>query len=185
MTRILLISGSLARPAHTAALIEDIAHRLESKGCKTDVWDLRERPLPFADPVYHHEPEAYPDKAAQALIQLAKQADAFVIGSPNYHNSYSGVLKNALDILDMNMFRDKPVGLVGNGGGIRSTQPIDHLRIVVRGLLGVAIPTQVASCKSDYSREGDQYKVAAEDLKKRLDVFTDQLITYTVKLKSN
>ncbi|MEJ8545801.1 NADPH-dependent FMN reductase [Brevibacillus borstelensis] len=181
--RILLISGSVAEPAHTTALIEEIAARLREKGCEADVWDLRVRPLPIADPKYHYEPEKHIDETARELIRLASQADAFVLGSPNYHNSYSGVLKNALDILNMDMFRDKPVGLVGNGGGIRSTQPIDHLRIVVRGLLGVAIPMQVASCKSDFMLESGRYIVTAEDLKQRLDAFTAQLITYTEKLK--
>lgn len=114
---------------------------------------------------------------------IALEADAFVLGSPNYHNSYSGVLKNALDLLNMDIFRDKPVGLVGNSGGIRSTQPIDHLRIVVRGLMGVAIPIQIASCNSDFKLMEDHYVVTSDDLTKRLSDFTDQLISYTLKLK--
>ncbi|MFD2370649.1 NADPH-dependent FMN reductase [Brevibacillus sp. GCM10020057] len=181
--RFFLISGSVSNPAHTTALIEEVADRLRKKGFEAIVWDLRKCPLPIADPMYHNEPEKNTDETVRSFVYQARYSDAFVLGSPNYHNSYSGVLKNALDILNMDIFRNKPVGLVGNGGGMRSTQPLDHLRIVVRGLLGVAIPIQVASCKSDYILVGDQYKVKAIDLINRLELFTEQLVDYTIKLK--
>ncbi|MBO8164422.1 MAG: NAD(P)H-dependent oxidoreductase [Brevibacillus sp.] len=184
MIRVLLLSGSVATPAHTHALIEAVAALLKQTGCEPIIWDLRERPLPIADPDYHYEPERHPEQVVQELVSLAKAADAFVLGSPNYHNSYSGVLKNALDTLNMDHFRDKPVGLVGNGGGLRSTQPLDHLRIVVRGLLGVAIPIQVASCRHDFERQADKYVITADDLKQRIAAFTQQLVTYAVKLKA-
>jgi azobenzene reductase len=83
----------------------------------------------------------------------------------------------------MDLFRDKPVGLVANGGGIRSTQPVDHLRIVVRGLQGVAIPIQVVSCKSDFKLIGESYNIVSEDLSYRIAAFSQQLIDYTKKLR--
>ena len=38
----------------------------------------------------------------------------------------------------------KPVGLIGNSGGIVSSEPLSHLRVIVRSL-GVAVPTQIAT----------------------------------------
>ena len=32
----------------------------------------------------------------------------------------------------------KPVGLIGNSGGIVSSEPLSHLRVIVRSLLGIA-----------------------------------------------
>ena len=46
------------------------------------------------------------------------EADFFILGTPNYHGSFSGILKNALDHLNMDYFKMKPVGLIGNSGGI-------------------------------------------------------------------
>ena len=183
MEHILLISGSLSAPAHTKALIEETAANFNKLGCKTTVWDLSARPLPFADPKYHNFPSDNPNPVVKEFVRVASEADAFVLGSPNYHNSYSGVLKNALDILNMDLFRDKPVGLVGNGGGIRSTQPLDHLRIVVRGLLGVAIPMQVASCNHDIELKEDSYVIVSDDLSQRIAAFSRQLLLYSKKLK--
>ncbi len=37
----------------------------------------------------------------------------------------------------------KPVGLIGNSGGIVSSEPLSHLRLIVRTLLGIAVPTSL------------------------------------------
>lgn len=64
-------------------------------------------------------------------------ADFLVLGTPNYHGSYSGILKNALDHINMDYVKMKPVGLIGNSGGIVSSEPLSHLRVIVRSLLGI------------------------------------------------
>jgi NAD(P)H-dependent FMN reductase len=40
-----------------------------------------------------------------------------IAGTPLYHGSYSGVLKNAIDPMGFHEFEDKMVGLVGVSGG--------------------------------------------------------------------
>ncbi len=91
----------------------------------------------------------HPDPEAARLFRLAETADAYLLASPVYHNSYSGVLKNALDYLTLRDLRYRPVALASHGG--RSTQAVDHLRIAVRGLLGVAIPAQVCTAEADFT----------------------------------
>lgn len=51
MIRVILISGSTAHPAHTAALIQDIADRLQVRNCSVTIWDLQKRPLPVVNPL--------------------------------------------------------------------------------------------------------------------------------------
>ena len=60
------------------------------------------------------------------------EADFLILGTPNYHGSFSGILKNALDHLNMDHFKMKPVGLICNSGGIVSSEPLSHLRVIVR-----------------------------------------------------
>ncbi|MBU5545261.1 NAD(P)H-dependent oxidoreductase, partial [Enterococcus sp. S133_ASV_20] len=74
------------------------------------------------------------------LKEKAMAADFLILGTPNYQGSYSGILKNALDQLNMDYFKMKPVGLIGNRGGIVSSEPLAHLRVSVRSLLGIAVP---------------------------------------------
>jgi NAD(P)H-dependent FMN reductase len=105
-------------------------------GAQITRWDLRKRPLPLADPRFHEHPERHPAPEVRAFVEATTAADALVLGSPVYHNSYAGVVKNAFDHLAIPQVARKPVGLLPNGGGAVSTQAVDHLRLVVRGLGG-------------------------------------------------
>ncbi|GAB6933306.1 NADPH-dependent FMN reductase [Calditerricola satsumensis] len=180
---VLILSGSLRNPSHTRALLDEVATLLHERGCRVHLFDLAETTLPPCDPAYHRRPGDHPDPHVRRLVQLADAADAFVWGTPNYHNSYSGALKNALDHLTMDQFRNKPVGLVANSGGMRSTQPLDHLRIVARGLLAVAIPIQVATCDGDYAQEGGGYRLVDPTVKERLRHFVQQLVVFAERLR--
>ncbi|OUJ19665.1 FMN-dependent NADH-azoreductase, partial [Corynebacterium kefirresidentii] len=53
----------------------------------------------------------------KAFQDKAMEADFLILGTPNYHGSYSGILKNALDHINMDYVKMKPVGLIGNSGG--------------------------------------------------------------------
>jgi len=177
--KILCIQGSLGTPAHTATLLGAVISLLGKRDVRPDVLDLRQEVLPFADPSYHHKPHENPDPAVRRLVERATAAEGFVLASPVYHNSYSGVLKNCLDHLHINHFADKPVALCGNGGGNGSVQPVDHLRIVIRGLHGVAIPYNIVSRNTDYEPADGQFRIVNGDLVKRLRLMVDQLISYT------
>lgn len=182
--RVLLLSGSARIPSHTRSLIEAVATELGRLGAEAFTWDLASDPLPDALADFHRAPDAVDHPQTQRFIREVVLADAFVWGSPNYHNSYSARLKNALDTLNYDYFEQKPIGLVTHSGGIVSTQAVDHLRIVARGLLGVAIPTQIASCDSDFTQEPDgTYAVTAPALQRRIVRFCAEL-TKIAKLLS-
>jgi len=125
------------------------------EGVRTETWDLRKNPLPIADPAYHHAPENRPDADVRAFVGMVHAANAIVLATPIYHNGVSGVLKNALDHLAIRHFYLKPVGLASHGGA-RTSQAVEQMRIIVRGLLGHAIATQVCTDKEDYTPCSEQ-----------------------------
>jgi azobenzene reductase len=172
---ILLLSGSTREVSCTRVLAETIEAHLGALGAETFHWDLRERPLPIADPNYHHDPSCHPDPAVRDLVHLAAGASGFVLASPIYHNSYSGVLKNALDHLSIGQVQLKPVGLASHGGH-RSPQAVDHLRIVVRGLLGLAIPTQVCTSGEDFCEGRPGAPLSNQGILQRIDRFALELV---------
>ncbi|WP_020375145.1 NADPH-dependent FMN reductase [Sulfobacillus thermosulfidooxidans] len=174
--RVLLLSGSARIPSHTRSLIDAVAAELGRLGAETVTWDLASDPLPDALADFHRAPETIEHPETRRFIREVGRADAFVWGSPNYHNSYSARLKNALDTVNYDHFEQKPIGLVTHSGGLVSTQAVDHLRIVARGLLGVAIPTQIASCDADFTQEPDgTYTIAAPALQCRIVRFCAEL----------
>lgn len=183
--RVLLMTGSVRRPSHTRTLTTYVERALASHGVATAHWDLGEHALPIADPIYHDDPASHPDEAVRELIGLAEDADGFVIASPTYHNAYSGVLKNALDHLAIRQFTYKPVALAGHGGGRSSTQAVDQLRAVVRGLHAVAIPAQVCTQRSDFRpRDEDDYEIVSEDVLFRIARLAAELIVFVYQLRA-
>lgn len=183
MIRVLLLSGSLANPSHTRCNVDFIGHLLTQAGVHTDMWDPTYLPLPLHDPVDHRDPHASPSCAVRELAALAEDADAFVWATPVYHNSYSGVLKNALDNLNIRQFRNKPVALISNGGDRSGVQPCDQLRIVARGLLAVAIPSQVVTVAGDFRLTPTGYVIVNPEIIERFTRTTLELVTFATALR--
>jgi azobenzene reductase len=181
-TRVLLLSGSVREPSHTRALTEHVTRALWSRGVEARHWSLYDFPLGVADPEFHDDPLRHIDDRVRAFATVADDCDAFVLASPLYHNSYSGVLKNALDHLAIRQFQYKPVGLLSHGGN-RSPQAVDHLRIVVRGLRGLAIPSQVCTLDRDYRPAGPGYVLESEDVLHRIERLAGELVFFALQLR--
>jgi NAD(P)H-dependent FMN reductase len=185
--QILMLVGSARRASFTRGLARAIGRRLEARGAALTVVDLFETPLPALDLAARAQRAAHPDPAAAHLFRAAETAEAYVLASPVYHNSYSSLLKGALDHLMLRDLRYRPVGLASHGG--RSTQAVDHLRQVTRGLLGVAIPTQVCTREDDFAapaaatNPGD-YEVQDPDILARIDRFAAELILFARHLRA-
>ena len=137
--RVVLLSGSIGKWSCTRTLLRYVESSLAARGVETVFWDLRAKPLPIAVPEYHTSQNKHPDKTVREFVRTIKQSDGYVLASPLYHDSYSGVLKNALDTLPNEAFLRKPVGLVSHSSYVRSCiVPCNHLRPVVRSLGGYA-----------------------------------------------
>lgn len=184
--RITLICGSTAKKSHTLALLKHIEELLKEKGVETVLWDLKEKHMVFAVPELHATPIETPDENVKEFIRLIESSDGIVIGSPLYHGSYSGVLKNALDNLYLDAFRNKAVGLVSNGSGVRnSIKACEHLRGVVRTLYGYALQTEIGTGQEDYKETDVGFVVSSEDIKGRCIRLVDELVNLTEILKEN
>src|SRR5690349_24702152 len=115
--RILAISGSLRRGSHNASLLR-AAGELLPPADELVLWDeLRDVPP------YDQDDDVEPAPLAVAsLRQAVADADAVLIATPEYNSSVPGALKNALDWasrpLATNVFRNKPVAVIGSSAGM-------------------------------------------------------------------
>ncbi|GIO16376.1 FMN reductase [Cohnella xylanilytica] len=133
--KILLIAGSNRRNATSALLLRYMADVLQSRGIEAELYNLYEKPVPLYSP-----DEAPDDGNAASLVRAASEADAFVLGTPEYHGSVSGVLKNALDYLSSNEFGGKAVLSVSSSGGAVGVSSLTQLQAIVRNLHGINSP---------------------------------------------
>lgn len=175
----LIIVGSAKVGSHTTALSQYLKGHFEEHDFDVEIFDLAEQPIHQLDVSGASNPSESYKNNLQTLKTKAREADFFVLGSPNYHGSYSGILKNVLDHLTMDDFKMKPVGLIGNSGGIVSSEPLSHLRLIVRSLLGIAVPTQIATHDTDFKKLDDgTYYLANEEFQLRARLFVDQIISF-------
>ena len=72
-------------------------------------------------------------------------AHGIILGTPEYHGSFSGVLKNSLDLMGFEQFQGKMVGLVGvSGGRMGALNALHSLRTICRALHAWVVREQVA-----------------------------------------
>jgi hypothetical protein len=77
------------------------------------------------------------------------------------------------------------VALVSCGNTDRTGgQPCDQLRIVARGLLAVAIPTQVIAIPTDFTCVQQQYHLTSEALCERTERLAEELIMYATMMRT-
>jgi NAD(P)H-dependent FMN reductase len=134
MSKLLVIVGS-TRPTRAAEQVLPwlTAKIAEHATFDAEIVDLRDWPLPifgehmgtigdFNDPTYS-------EPIVKAWNSKIKEADAYVIVTPEYNHSIPGGLKNAIDSVWISFgFRNKPVAFVGYSGGIAGgVRAIEHL----------------------------------------------------------
>jgi NAD(P)H-dependent FMN reductase len=95
-----------------------------------------------------------PQPGLLRLRQEVQQAQGILLGTPEYHGSFSGVLKLALDLMGFDEFEGKLIGLVGvSGGKMGAINALNSLRTVGRSLHAWVVPVQVS-----ISEVWDQFK---------------------------
>ena len=104
--------------------------------------DLSAMEVPFCDE--RRDESSYPDDV-QRLRRSVGAAHGILLGSPEYHGSMSGSLKNAIDMLQIAQFEGKMVGLIAVAGGSQSaTGTLAHMRTICRHLHAWVVPKQVS-----------------------------------------
>lgn len=163
--RIVGIPGSLREGSHTR---QAVAHALEGAkqhGVEAELIDLRAFELPFCDG--RDDESAYPP-GVEMLRKKLQGAHGFVLGTPEYHGSFTGVLKNALDLCGFDEFEGKVVGLVAvSGGAFGGLTAMHSLRGICRSLHAWVIPEEAAVPRAG-SSFGPDGKVTDPKAVKRL-----------------
>jgi FMN reductase len=132
------VVGSVTPPGR---LRRAVAEALERSPASSALIDLAEHPLPFAGAVKPESP---------ALDAIA-EADAVLLATPVYRGTYTGALKNLLDLLPVEALQGKPVAIVAMGATDHHSLGADwHLRDVLAWFGAVAAPTGVYLTSRDF-----------------------------------
>lgn len=135
--RIVAVCGSLRETSKTRIALREALEAGRTAGALTELVDLRSYELPHL-----HAEDSVRD--AESLRRTIRRADSVLLGTPNYHGSYSGALKNALDYCSREEFEGTTVGLLEVAAGNFPGPALHHLRAVCRTLNAWTLPVEVA-----------------------------------------
>jgi NAD(P)H-dependent FMN reductase len=131
------ISGSLREGSYTRQALNVALRGATELGARTRLINLNDYDLPFCTGKMGDNAPA----GVRRLRAEVQNANGLVLGTPEYHGSYSGVLKNALDLLGFDEFEGKVVGLVGVSGGVMGgLEALNDLQKVLRALHAWVVP---------------------------------------------
>jgi len=140
--RIVGICGSLRARSYSRLAVQIALQGAQETGAQTQLIDLRDYDLAFCDG--RKDATTYPPDVLR-LRQQVRQAQGIILGTPEYHASLSGVLKNALDLMGFDEFEGKMVGLIGvSGGQMGAANALNSLRTIGRALHAWVVPEQVS-----------------------------------------
>jgi NAD(P)H-dependent FMN reductase len=155
---VLAVVGSLQRGSVTRVVVQHVAQQLAAAGCAVDVLDFQKDPLALYNPDTAHELPGYPE-----LQHRVERADVILLGTPDYHGSLSGAMKNFLDHF-WHEFAGKLFATVvaSHEKGLTVT---DQLRTIARQCYAWTLPYGV-SFTEEVDVKGEE--LVSDTLKKRL-----------------
>ena len=159
------ICGSIRSGSYTRMALKIALEGAQEVGVQTQLIDLRDYDLVFCDG--KEDESAYPEDVFK-LRREVKQARGIILGTPEYHGGFSGVLKNALDLMGFDEIEGKMIGLVGvSGGAMGAANALDSLRTIGRALHAWLIPEQ-ASIPEAWKVFDESGKMKNADLEDRV-----------------
>ena len=157
---ILAVVGSLQRGSVSRVVIQYVADKFRDACCAVDVLDFLMEPLALYNPDTAHELPGYAELQARV-----ERADVIVLGTPDYHGSVSGAMKNFLDHF-WHEFAGKLFATIvaSHEKGLTVT---DQLRTIARQCYAWSLPYGL-SFSEDSDVKGDQ--IVSDSLRQRLEM---------------
>ena len=168
--RILGLSGEYRSGSKSGMMVNHALNYAESKGAEIVFWDCAVKPLPFVG-----EDGCWENANVKEFQSLASSCDGFLVCSPEYHGTMSGVMKNTFDWLYDKHVGGKPFGLMSTLGGMQNSNTLNHMRIMLRWLHAWPVPEQLAvgQVKDAFGEDGNFVDNALEN---RLHVLVDSVL---------
>lgn len=172
------ICGSYDLDSANGRMLEIVLNECKELGAETVIWDHGARPLPLVG-----AEGCWDDLNVKDFQEMVISADAFVLSSPEYHGTMSGVMKNSLDWVYSKHTSGKVFGLISTLGGQTSNNTLNHMRIAARWIHGWVTPEQIAvpNIKEAFNEDGF---LVSDDINSRVIGLATSIVENTTKLRS-
>ena len=173
--RITAVCGSLTAEGTTKMALSLVLKGASEFGVNTKLIELRDYNLAFCG---EFDEKDYPPDVFRLRKEL-KESNGIILGTPEYHGSLTGVLKNMLDLMSQDQFEGKIVGLVGVAGGhTGALNSLNTMRTIGRNMHCWVLPQEVSIAES--SKVFDEYGTVNDPLiEQRLLNMGRQIVKFT------
>ncbi len=143
--RVTGVCGSLNADGATRKALEMALKGAAEYAAETTLLELRNFNLVFCGSVPQDE---YPPDVLQ-LRQALRDSQGIILATPEYHGSLTGALKNMLDLMSIEDFETKIIGLVGVAGGhVGAINSLNTMKTICRNLHCWVLPQEVSIANS-------------------------------------
>lgn len=150
--RITGVCGSLIANGATKKALTIALSGAAELDAETTLLELRDIDLVFYGSVPQDE---YPSDIVRLRDEI-RNSQGIILATPEYHGSLSGALKNMLDLMSIDDFETKIVGLVGVAGGhIGAIHSLDTMKTICRNLHCWVLPQEVSIANSGQAFNDD------------------------------
>lgn len=166
------VCGSLSATGATKNALSVALRGAEELAGETNLIELRDYELPFCGATPE---EDYPQDVSR-LRAAIRRSHGIILGTPEYHGSLSGVLKNMLDLMGATEFEGKVIGLVGVAGGRPgATNSLNAMRLIGRNLHSWVLPQEVSVGEAGTAFDEDG-EATDPDIERRLLNLGEQVV---------
>jgi arsenic resistance protein ArsH len=173
--KILILHGSLREKSFSRLLAKECERILRKMGAEVRWFDSTD--LPLFDQKSHEHPKV------KELRDLSIWSEGQVWVSPEMHGNISGIMKNQIDWIPLNVGSVRPtqgrtLAVLQVSGGSQSFNAVNTLRILGRWMRMITIPNQssVAKASEEFNKNGQMkasyYRDRVVDVMEELMRFT-------------
>ena len=166
--KVMAVIGSLHQSSVTKVAVNHVADGLSRQGASVDVLDLSAESLPLVNTDTTFTADYY-----GPLKERVKAADVFVLGTPDYHGSVSGALKNFTDHFWKEFTGKLFAPIVASHEKGLTTH--DQLRTIARQCYAWSLPYAVSFEEKKDVIDGE---VASDQFRDRLEMMIRDTLVY-------
>lgn len=179
--RILFLYGSLRQRSYSRFLTQEAERIIREMGAETRIFDPFE--LPVADSVAPDHPKVV------ELRALSDWSEGQVWCSPERHGALTGVMKNQIDWLPLNMGAVRPtqgrtLAVMQVSGGSQSFNAVNGLRLLGRWMRMFTIPNQSSVAKA-YEQFEEDGRMKDSSYRDRVVDVMEELMKFTLLLRDH
>lgn len=178
--KLLGISGTIIG-AKTGIVVKKVLDEVEKNypDIEVEYLDMMDYDVQFCD---GRDPANYSEDTKK-VIEIVSSADFYIIGTPIFQGSITGVLKNLFDLMNPLTLRGKVMGFVANGGTYQHYLVIENQLKPIAGFLRAYVAPSYVYVNGDHFNQKNE--LVDPEVLNRISHLAEEVVHMQKALKVN